>query len=175
MFAPDVFSNPLCNKSNILERDWSKFSKENFALDYFNKNWSEILQVDQNNVNLSMDSYLDHINAILDILKHIIKKLINTNYIRFKLKPWVTPAFQKSISAKNSLLKKFINCNGSHTKQHLHTRYKEYRNLLPTLWGRSKTNYYNHYFDINWNNIKKYLFVLMFSTIIFLALLLKLK
>ena len=33
----------------------------------------------------------------------------------------------------------------------------------------------NHYFDINWNNIKKYLFVLMFSTIIFLALLLKLK
>ena len=34
LFAPNVLSNPLCNKSNILERDWSK-SKEKFILDYF--------------------------------------------------------------------------------------------------------------------------------------------
>ena len=27
-------------------------------------------------------------------------------------------------------------------------------NILSTLLKRSKTNYYNHYFDINWNNIK---------------------
>ena len=35
-----------------------------------------------------------------------------------------------------------------------HARYKKYRNLLSTLLKRSKTNYYNHYFDISWNNIK---------------------
>ena len=69
LFAPNVLSNLLCNKSNILERDWSKFNKENFILDYFDKNWSEILQLDQHNVNLSMGSYLDHMNAILDIYK----------------------------------------------------------------------------------------------------------
>ena len=57
LFAPNVLSNPLCDKSNILERDWSKFNRENFILDYFDKNWSEILQLDQHNVNLSMDSY----------------------------------------------------------------------------------------------------------------------
>ena len=67
LFAPNVLSNPLCSKSNTLERDWSKFNKENFILDYFDKNWSEILQLDQHNVNLSMESYLDHMNAILDI------------------------------------------------------------------------------------------------------------
>ena len=39
LFAPNVLSNPLCNKSNILERDWSKFNKKNFILDYFDKNW----------------------------------------------------------------------------------------------------------------------------------------
>ena len=43
LFAPNVLSNPLCNKSNILERDLSKFNKENFILDYSDKNWSEIL------------------------------------------------------------------------------------------------------------------------------------
>ena len=67
LFAPNVLSNPLCNKSNVLERDWSKFDKENFILDYFDKIWSEILHLDQHNVNLSMDSYLDHMNASLDI------------------------------------------------------------------------------------------------------------
>ena len=37
---------------------------------------------------------------------------------------------------------------------YIHTRYKEYRNLLSTLLKRGKTNYYNHCFHINWNNIK---------------------
>ena len=54
-------------QSNILEKDWSKFKKENFILDYFDKSWSEILKLDQQNLNLSLDSYLDHMNAILDI------------------------------------------------------------------------------------------------------------
>ena len=142
-----MLSNPLCNKSNILERDWSKFNKGNFILDYFDKNWSEILQFDQHNVNLSIDSYLDHMNAILDI--HAPCKKVNKYKLRFKIKPWITPALQKSITVKNHLLKKFINCNDSQTKEQLHTRYKEYRNLLSTLLKRSKTNYYNHYFDIN--------------------------
>ena len=74
--------------------------------------------------------------------------------LRFKLKPWITPALQKSLTVKNSLLKKFINRNDSQTKEYLHTRYKEYKNLLSILLKRSRTNYYNHYFDINWNNIK---------------------
>ena len=104
LFASNVLSNPLCNLSNLLERDWSKFSKENFILDCFDKNWSEILQLDQQNVNLSMDSYLDHMNAILDI--HAPYKKVNKYKLRFKIKPWITPALQKSISVKNSLLKK---------------------------------------------------------------------
>ena len=152
MFAPNVLSNLLCNKSNILERDWSKFNNENFILAYFDKNWSEILQLDQHNANLSMDSCLDHMNAILDI--HSPYKKVNKKKLRFKIKLWITPALQKCLTVKNHRIKKFINCNDSQTKEQLHTRYKEYRNLLSTLLKRSKTNYYNHYFDINWNNIK---------------------
>ena len=87
-------------------------------------------------------------NAILDI--HTPCKKVSKYKLRFKSKP----ALQKSISVKNSLFEKFINCNDSQTKEHLHTRYKEYRNLLPTLLKRSETNYYNRYFDIDWSNIK---------------------
>ena len=46
LLAPNVISHSLYYKSNILGKDWSKFSKENFILDYFDKNWSEILQLD---------------------------------------------------------------------------------------------------------------------------------
>ena len=148
-----MLSNPLCNKSNILERDWSKFNNENFILAYFDKNWSEILQLDQHNTNLSMNSScLDHMNAILDI--HSPYKKVSKKKLRFKIKLWITPALQKSLTVKNHRLKKFINCNDSQTKEQLHTRYKEYRILLSTLLKRRKANYYNHYFDINWNNIK---------------------
>ena len=31
----NIFGNTLSNKSNIYERDWSKFDRENFILDYF--------------------------------------------------------------------------------------------------------------------------------------------
>ena len=91
-------------------------------------------------------------NSILDI--HAPFKNVNKHKLRFKIKPWITPALQISISVKNVLLKRIINCNDSQTKEHLHTRYKDYRNLLSTLLKRGKTNFYNHYFDINWNNIK---------------------
>ena len=90
LFALNVLSNALCNKSNILERDWSEFNKENFILDYFDKNWSQIFELDQHNVNLSMDSYLDHMNAILDI--HAPYKKVSKHKLRFKLKPWITLA-----------------------------------------------------------------------------------
>ena len=118
LFAPNELSNPLCNKSNILERDWSKFNKENFILDYFDKNGSEIFQLDQQNVNLSVDFYLDHMNAILDI--HAPYNKVNKYKLRFKIKPWITLAFQKSVSVKYCLLRKFINCNNSQTKEQLH-------------------------------------------------------
>ena len=92
---------------------------------------------------------------IIDISDiHAPYKKVNKYKLRCKLKLWITPSLQKSISVKSSLLKKFINCNDSQTKEQQHTRYKEYRNLLSTLLKRSKTNYYNHYFDINWNNIE---------------------
>ena len=84
---------------------------------------------------------------------HPIKK-VNKYQLRFIVKPWITPALQKSITVKSHLLKKFINCNDSQTKEQLHTRYKEYRTLLSTLLKRSKTNYYNHNLYINLKNIK---------------------
>ena len=152
LFAPNILSNPSYNRSNIFERDWSKFNKENFILDYFEKNWSDVLQLDQQNVDLSIESFLNNINSVLD--SNAPFKRVKKYKLRFKTKPWITPALQKSISVKNSLLNKFIKSKDPQTKEHHHLKYKTYRNMLSTLMKKSKMNYYNHYFKNNWDNIK---------------------
>ena len=42
-FVPNILSNPPTQKSNYYERDWSKFKQENFILDYFDKDWTDLL------------------------------------------------------------------------------------------------------------------------------------
>ena len=46
-FVPNILSNPSTQKSNYYERDWSKFKQENFILDYFDKDWTDLLQIDK--------------------------------------------------------------------------------------------------------------------------------
>ena len=77
-------------------------------------------------------------NSILD--EHAPLKRINKYKLKFKSKPWITPAIQKSITVKNNLLKRFINAKGSKTKETFHRQYKDYRNMLSTLLKKSKTN-----------------------------------
>ena len=99
-----------------------------------------------------MDSFLNNINSTSDV--HAPLKKVNKYKLKFKTKPWITPALQKSISIKNNLLKKFITAKDSQVKQSYHKEYKDYRNMLSTILKQSKTNYYNHYFETNWNSIK---------------------
>ena len=40
-------------KSNIYERDWSKFDRENLILDYFSVEWEELLKIDELNADSS--------------------------------------------------------------------------------------------------------------------------
>ena len=85
---------------------------------------------------------------------HAPLKKVNKYKLKFKTKPWITPALQKSISIKNNLLKKFITAKDPQVKERYHKEYKDYRNMLSTIFKQSKTNYYNHYFEANWNSIK---------------------
>ena len=114
LFAPNVLSKVSCQKSNIYEKDWSKFVQTDFVLDHSDKDWSNVLQLDQRDVNLSIESYLNNMNSILD--EHAPLKL-KFNKLKFKSKPWITPAIQKSITFKNNLLKRFINAKDSQTKE----------------------------------------------------------
>ena len=133
-----MFGNILGNKSNIYERDWSKFDQENFILDYFSVDWEDLLKIDDLNADNSTKIYLDKINMLLDTYAPL--KRINKYKLKFKSKPWITLGLQKSISVKNKLLTN--NC----TKRVISQLIQKYRNLLSTIMKKSKQAYYDKYF-----------------------------
>ena len=101
---PNMFGNISGNKSNIYERDWSKFDRENFILDY-SVDWEDSLKIDELNVDNSTKIYLDKIN-MLDTYASL--KKINKYKLKLKFQRWITLGLQKSISVKNKLLTNFI-------------------------------------------------------------------
>ena len=50
-------------------------NKKTFILHYFDQDWADLLQIDQQNVNLSMDPFFNNINSILDV--HAPLKKVN--------------------------------------------------------------------------------------------------
>ena len=77
------------NKSNIYEKDWPKFDRHKFILDYFSVDCENLVKIDE-------------INMLLDTYVH--PKRINKYKIKIKSKPGITFSLQKSISVKNKLL-----------------------------------------------------------------------
>ena len=149
---PNIFGSISGNKYNIYERDWSKFDRENFILDYFSVDWEDLLKIDKLNADNSTTMYLDAISMLLGTYAPL--KRIKKYKFKFKSKPWITLGLQKSISVKNKLFVNFINKKDPILKEEFHTNYKKYRNLISTLMKRSKQAYSDKYFEANWNNIK---------------------
>ena len=104
---PNIFGNIPANKSNIYERGWSKFDRENFILDYLSIEWEDLLKIGELNADKSTKKFLDKINMLLDAYAPL--KRVKEYKLKFKSKPWMTLSLQKSISVKNKLLTNFIN------------------------------------------------------------------
>ena len=75
-------------------------------------------------------------NSILN--EHGPLKRVNKYKLKFKSKPWIIPAIQKSISVKNNLIKKFIISKDPQAKDIFHEQHKNYRNMLSTLLKKAK-------------------------------------
>ena len=104
---PNMFGNSPGNKSNIYERDWSKFDSENFILVYFFIEWEDLLKIDELNADKSTKKCLDKINMLFDTYAPL--KRVKKYKLKFNSKPWITLGLQRSIFVKNKLLTNFIN------------------------------------------------------------------
>ena len=87
MVSPNTFANPPSNKSNVFEKGWSKCDQENFILDYFDIDWSNILNLNEKNVDLLTNNFLNAMNSLL--IKYAPFKKISKHKRKFKTKPWI--------------------------------------------------------------------------------------
>ena len=98
----NTFGNIPSNKSNIYERDWSKFDRENCILDYLSVDWEDLLKIDDLIADTSTKTFLHKINILLDTCAPL--KRVKKCKLKFKCKSWIMLALQKSISVKTNYL-----------------------------------------------------------------------
>ena len=76
--SPNTFANPPSNKFNVWKRVWLKYDQENFILDYFDIDWSNLLNMNQKNGELTINDFLNAMNSFLKKYAPF-KKLTNIN------------------------------------------------------------------------------------------------
>ena len=101
-----MFSSNPDTKSKMFERSRTNFNQAEFIMDYFDKDWSNILNLKRANVNVSMENFVYNMNDLLD--KHAPFKKVSKCKLKFKAKLWITAAHQNSVSIKNTLFTRYI-------------------------------------------------------------------
>ena len=90
--------NHIPKKHNIYTRKTKDFDKVSFIGEYVNINWSTILETNMNDVNLSLQIFLNKINELLD--KYMpLRKLTKKEYKR-RFKPWISDLIFVKIEKK---------------------------------------------------------------------------
>ena len=88
LIATEIFRNSPSNKSNYFECDWRNFNQENFISDYFLVSQKNVINLQRNYVNHSLQNLFDSVN---DLLKtHTPYKKVKKYKLKFKEKPWIS-------------------------------------------------------------------------------------
>ena len=134
------------------KRSYKNFDEEEFILDFLDKEWEELLQLENNDPNLSTSTLIETTLKTFDTHAPLKKQKQQQKFINKK--PWVTTAILVSIKKKQLLYKQFIKERQKDKKHGLHEKFKKYRNALVKLIRSSKENHYKTYFQDYKNNIK---------------------
>ena len=136
LIMPSIYLDPTSSKSNVYERSWSIFNKEEFILDYFEEDRDLIPNVEKNDVNHFFDNILLNSNGLLGKFGASFEK-VSRYQLKLKTKPWITAAIHKSMSVKNSFFRKNIKLQNTVKKTKTHDKYKYYKNLPLTVIKKS--------------------------------------
>ena len=128
--------------------DKKKFEEELKVID-----WNTILAIDQNDINLSLENFMNIIECLLN--KYAPLKKMTKKQLKNLKKPWLTSGILKSVKNKNKIFNKFCKAKDPLRKRGLHQLYKLYRNQITTLTRICKEKHYKQYFETNKQNAMK--------------------
>ena len=162
VIIPKPNQNHLPKKHNLSKHNSKKFNPNNpnfpaykaeMSEDLNNLDWNQILQPEKNDANLAFNNFQVAIAPIINKFMPL-EKVKNDEYKR-RYQPWITPGIRTSIRRRDKLLRQYIKMKESPRRTSLHTEYKNLRNTIVELIKQSKLSYYNNYFSVNNNNLRK--------------------
>ena len=77
--------------------------KEDFILDYNNIHWVEVVDINRNDVNFSMENFLSKFKELLDTHMPLTQKEFKPRY-----KPWISKNIITKITEKNKIFRKYL-------------------------------------------------------------------
>ena len=146
------FFNDLApRKMNLRERNFKHFNEREFTETINSTNWAEILQLNRNDPNLSIENLYSQIKFYLD--EFAPYKRISKKYFKLKSKPWISQDIQFLMWERDKIFHKYCKENSLERRNNLYNKYKNLRNELTLKERQSKIEYYKSYFAMNTSKI----------------------
>ena len=103
-------------------QDWKNFNNQSFLEDFDKINLNQVLQLNQDNVNITFENYLNTVNTLISC--HAPLNKFNKKQRKFQQKLWTTKGIENATEKKSRLFKKYIKCVDSN-KNILHLKHIE--------------------------------------------------
>jgi len=153
---PISLNDSIPKKHNIFKRDFRNLKKpedlEQFKNEFTSKDWQEILQISQKDVDISFDNFYDTFTEILD--KHAPLKRMKNKDLKGKIKPWINHEVKVCMRQRDITYGKYIRAKDLTNKSKLHDEYKALRNQAIQKMRNSKYAYFKSYFIKHSGNIR---------------------
>ena len=153
MIMPRKNQNHLPKKQNIYTRSQKNFDDKVFLRDYHDIDWDEVIDMNKNDVNFSMENFLSKFNGLLD--KHMPLRKLSRKEFKQKFKPWISKTILSKVKEKNKAFRKYLRAKDEAHKSDLHAKFKTLKNEVTHLTRSGKKEYYKKYFSKNKDNIQK--------------------
>ena len=126
--------------------DYSKFSEDSFRDDVSVQNFNNYYE----DVNENFNDFYFKLEVCVE--RHAPLKKLTVKEIKLENKPWITSELNKMIKIKNKLFQRKKRQPNNENNKRL---YNLFRNRVIRELKKSKKIYYNEFFEVNNNNIKK--------------------
>ena len=142
------FFNDLApRKLNLKERNFKHFNEREFIETINSTNWDEILQLNRNDPNHSIEKLYSQVNFYLD--EFAPYKRITKKEYKLKSKPWISQDIQFLMWERDKIFHQYCKENSVERRNNLYNKYKILRNNLTQKKRDSKIEYYKSYFAKN--------------------------
>ena len=141
------FKDLIPRKIKIKERNFKIFNENEFSENIKNIDWDEILLLNNNDSNVSLEILYNRVNFILDEMAPY--KTLSRKEYKLKSKPWITKEIQFLMWERDKKFHQYCKEKDELKRQLIYNKFKIMRNNLTTVKRNSKIEHYKNYFALN--------------------------